>query len=94
MEKAAKQIRRLGATAHPMVVDVSDEKKVESMARHVREQIGDVDILVNNAGVVPCLPFKQLTYQQIRRTFDVNVLSHFWVWRDITQMITFFLIVL
>ena len=79
MEKAAKQIRRMGGTAHSMVVDVSDEKRVESAAKQVRDQIGDVYMLVNNAGVVPCLPFKQLTYQQIRRTFDVNVLSHFWV---------------
>jgi all-trans-retinol dehydrogenase (NAD+) len=69
----------MGGTAHAMVVDVSDEKRVESMARQVREQIGDVYMLINNAGVVPCLPFKQLTYKQIRRTFDVNVLSHFWV---------------
>lgn len=78
VETAAKEIRQMGGTAHPFVVDVSDEKRVELTARKVREQLGDVYMLVNNAGVVPCLPFGQLTYPQIRRTFDVNLLSHFW----------------
>lgn len=58
---------------------MSDEKKVEVIAEQVRQQVGDIYMLVNNAGVVPCLPFKQLTYSQIRRTFDVNIMSHFWV---------------
>jgi len=76
--ETANIIRRSGGIAHAMTVDVSDENKVEKSADHVKEEIGDVYMLINNAGVCPCLPFKDLTYKQIRRTFDVNCLSHFW----------------
>ncbi|CAG2166811.1 unnamed protein product [Oppiella nova] len=78
VEEAAREIRAQGGVAHAMTVDVSDEKRVEVAARQVREQVGAVYMVINNAGVVPCLPFNELTYQQIRNTFDVNVMSHFW----------------
>ncbi|XP_054156994.1 estradiol 17-beta-dehydrogenase 11-like [Oppia nitens] len=78
VERLNNEIRLLGGISHPMIVDVSDEKQVESAAGQVRQQIGAIHMLINNAGVVPCLPFNQLTCPQIRRTFDVNVLSHFW----------------
>ncbi|CAG2110141.1 unnamed protein product [Medioppia subpectinata] len=82
VEAAAREIRAAGGVAHAMTVDVSDEKLVEMAARQVREQVGAVHMLINNAGVCPCLPFKQLTAQQIRRTFDVNVMSHFWTIKE------------
>ena len=79
VNETANEIRRIGGIAHPMVVDVSKEHKVEKMAERVKEEVGDVYMLVNNAGVCPCLRFKEIDYQQIRRTLDVNLLSHFWV---------------
>ena len=38
-----------------------------------------VSILVNNAGVVSGKVLLDCSDEQIQRTFDVNVLAHFWV---------------
>lgn len=62
------------------IVDVSDERNVEAAAARVRNEIGDVDILINNAGIAPCEPFKEFENSKVTRVFNVNVLSHFWVY--------------
>lgn len=45
----------------------------------VKEEIGDVSILVNNAGVVYTSDLFSTQDPQIEKTFEVNVLAHFWV---------------
>lgn len=62
--------------------NVSDADQVKRMAEKVRADVGDVDILVNNAGIVSGKTLLQLTEDQIRRTFAVNTLAHFWTIRS------------
>lgn len=45
----------------------------------VKKEVGDVDILVNNAGIVSGKSLLELTDEQIEKTFEVNVMAHFWV---------------
>lgn len=45
----------------------------------VKEEVGDVSILVNNAGVVYTADLFATQDPQIEKTFEVNVLAHFWV---------------
>ncbi|KAF6130439.1 hydroxysteroid 17-beta dehydrogenase 11 [Phyllostomus discolor] len=44
----------------------------------VKAEIGDVSILVNNAGVVYASDLFATQDPQIEKTFEVNVLAHFW----------------
>lgn len=60
-------------------VDVTDNAAVQRAAAETIETLGRVNVLINNAGVVSGAPFEDLTEQQIRRTFAVNVLSLFWI---------------
>ncbi|WP_278802047.1 SDR family oxidoreductase [Bifidobacterium pullorum] len=59
-------------------VDVTDNAAVQRAAADTIDALGRVNVLINNAGVVSGAPFEDLTEQQIRRTFAVNVLSLFW----------------
>lgn len=59
-------------------VDVTDNAAVQRAAADTIDTLGRVNVLINNAGVVSGAPFEDLTEQQIRRTFAVNVLSLFW----------------
>ena len=59
-------------------VDVTDNAAVQQAATDTIDALGRVNVLINNAGVVSGAPFEDLTEQQIRRTFAVNVLSLFW----------------
>jgi NAD(P)-dependent dehydrogenase (short-subunit alcohol dehydrogenase family) len=59
-------------------VDVSDQAACEAMAQTAVDAYGRIDVLVNNAGIWSSLvptPFEQLSVQEWRRVFDVNVLG-------------------
>ncbi|MFE3032331.1 SDR family NAD(P)-dependent oxidoreductase [Streptomyces canus] len=62
-------------------VDVSDEGAVQEFAARVRAELGGADILVNNAAVVLLADIDQVTYDDWRRTFAVNVDGPFLVSR-------------
>jgi NAD(P)-dependent dehydrogenase (short-subunit alcohol dehydrogenase family) len=61
-------------------VDVSDQAATERMAQAAIDAYGRIDILVNNAGIWSSLvatPFEQLSVDEWRRVFDVNVMGMF-----------------
>lgn len=67
------------ARVHSMRVDLCDRKDVYRVAEEVKQAVGDVTIVINNAGVVSGKPLLEIDDASIQRTFDVNVLAHFWV---------------
>ena len=61
-----------------VAADVSDPRACERMAQAAIDAYGRIDILVNNAGVWSSLvptPFEELSVEEWRRVFDVNVLG-------------------
>ncbi|XP_040273988.1 17-beta-hydroxysteroid dehydrogenase 13-like [Bufo bufo] len=79
IEETAEQCRKLGAKAFTYVVDCSKKNEIYAAAEKVKTTIGDVDILINNAGVVFGVKFLDLQDHQIEKTFEVNILAHFWI---------------
>lgn len=59
-------------------VDVGDKNQIIKTAERVKSEVGDVTILINNAGVVTGKKLIDTPDMLIRRTFDVNLLAHFW----------------
>ncbi|XP_075854853.1 estradiol 17-beta-dehydrogenase 11 [Microcebus murinus] len=78
IEETAAECKRLGARVHAYVVDCSDREDIYSSAKKVKAEVGDVSILVNNAGVVYTSDLFATQDPQIEKTFEVNVLAHFW----------------
>ena len=58
-------------------VDVSLEQDVADLAAAVQDRFGRVDILVNNAGAYPMQGFLEMSYEQWRETFAINIDSVF-----------------
>lgn len=56
-----------------LACDVADEAAVAACLRTVEERYGRVDALLNVAGVVLVKPFEEITWDEYRRTVDVNV---------------------
>lgn len=77
----ATDLRRTGVLVKGYQCNVSDADAVRKMADRVQHDVGDISVLINNAGIVSGKPFLQLTEDQIRRTFAVNTLAHFWTAR-------------
>jgi len=77
-ERVAEEIRSAGGAAEYYPLDVTDEKRVEEVARTVYEKYGKIDILVNNAGIAgPNKPIHEYTREEWERVFDVNVTGAF-----------------
>ena len=75
LDDLADRIERAGGTALAVPCDVTDPEQLASLPSVVKEAYGPCDILVNNAGVPGGGAFADLTYEQIRRVVDVNVLG-------------------
>jgi NAD(P)-dependent dehydrogenase (short-subunit alcohol dehydrogenase family) len=76
-DKAAQEINLKGGECTFMQCDVSDELRVAECLRAVGEKYGHIDVLVNNAGIVLVKPFDQITWEEFRRTTEVNLGGHF-----------------
>lgn len=72
-------IQKTGIKAFAYVCDIRDSSKVKEVAIQVRKDVGEIGILINNAGILNGSPLLDLDEAAIRRTFEVNTLSHFWV---------------
>ncbi|MEV0700882.1 SDR family NAD(P)-dependent oxidoreductase [Saccharopolyspora sp. NPDC050389] len=66
---------RAGADVRFVRLDVTEEAQIAAAVRRVDEECGRLDVLVNNAGVVVewGVPVQEVTTEQLRRVFDVNV---------------------
>ncbi|XP_025834103.1 short-chain dehydrogenase/reductase family 16C member 6-like [Agrilus planipennis] len=72
-------VEKDGGRAYAFVCDLADREDVYRMAEKTNKEAGQVTILINNAGVVSGKLLLETPDHLIQRTFDVNVLSHFWV---------------
>uniref|UniRef100_A0A0K0D3L8 Hydroxysteroid 17-beta dehydrogenase 10 n=1 Tax=Angiostrongylus cantonensis TaxID=6313 RepID=A0A0K0D3L8_ANGCA len=64
-----------GGQAFAYYCDVRFEDDLKIAAEKIREEHGSVDIVVCNAAVLSFALFKELTVEQLRQSFEVNVLG-------------------
>lgn len=57
--------------------DCSKPDQVAAFATKVNSTLGRCDILVNNVGIYPLTPFEELTFEDWKRIFEINVDSMF-----------------
>ena len=71
---------RSAATVVAVAADVTDEAAARAAVHEAHERLGGLDVLVNAHGVEgPIAPVETLDTAEVRRTFEVNVLSLFWL---------------
>ena len=70
---AARAINAAGGIAMAIQADVSDRAQVEAMFAEIESQLGGVDILINNAAVARQCLFTDISPEEWRNTFAVNV---------------------
>ncbi|KAG5306703.1 S16C6 reductase, partial [Acromyrmex insinuator] len=58
--------------------NVADVKEVFSVAKKVKEEVGDITILINNAGTMCIKSLLEHSPDEITRTINVNVTAHYW----------------
>lgn len=65
--------------------DISKVDEVESMVKNVISNFGKIDVLVNNAGVCNYDLFTEVTYEEIKKMIDVNILGTINVTRSVLK---------
>lgn len=71
--RLADALRARGGRAEPAVVDVTDRAQVFALVDDVVARYGRIDQLWNNAGVVQVGPLLEISAQEWRRVFAVDV---------------------
>lgn len=85
LEETAKLIEEIRSKkenvgkCHYYQVDITNRFDVYATAERIKQEIGDVSIVINNAGIVTGKRFLDCDDQRIVKTFEVNVIAHFWV---------------
>jgi all-trans-retinol dehydrogenase (NAD+) len=79
LEDTVHLVKTINGTIFSYLVDITDKNLVYKTASKVREEVGIVNILINNAGIVSGKDFLQIPDEKIIQTFNVNVISHFWL---------------
>lgn len=79
INKTVEELQAEGISCKGYVVDISKRENVFEAAKQLKQEFGGVDILINNAGIVCCKPLWDLPEKVIENTYNVNILSHYWV---------------
>ncbi|KJZ78409.1 hypothetical protein HIM_02447 [Hirsutella minnesotensis 3608] len=64
---------------HYFHCDIRSPEKVQAVADVVRAKVGHPTIIINNAGVVRGKTILDAEPGDVRFTFDVNTLAHYWI---------------
>ncbi len=75
LETLAKEIAQEGGLALPVPLDLVDESATAELVQKTLDAFGRIDVLVNNAGFSPAAALEQLPRSEVRRTFEVNLIS-------------------
>ncbi len=67
------EIEAAGGTAMGVTLNVTDKESNEKMVAAVLEKWGRLDVLVNNAGISQKVTVEDMTLDDMRRIFEVNV---------------------
>lgn len=66
------------ASVHYYQCDVSDRKQVIACQQRIKKEVGIVSILINNAGITSGKTVLELSYEDIERTVQINLLASFY----------------
>jgi NAD(P)-dependent dehydrogenase (short-subunit alcohol dehydrogenase family) len=78
-------IAKRGAQCIAVLCDVADPAQVEAARAAVDAQIGECDILINNAATFPVISFEEISFEQWKRAFDVNIHGMFLMCKAFTS---------
>ncbi|XP_037927482.1 estradiol 17-beta-dehydrogenase 11 [Teleopsis dalmanni] len=78
IKETINMVEEEGGYCKGYVVDISRKEEVYKAADVIRNEIGDVTLLINNAGVVSGLHLLDTPDHLIERSFNVNIMAHFW----------------
>jgi short-subunit dehydrogenase len=62
--------------------DITSPATIASVAAEIRKDVGEPTVLINNAGVARGKDILDATEKDVRFTFEVNTLAHYWMAKE------------
>ena len=69
----AEEIQAVGGNAQAIECDVASKEQVDAMVSKTVSDYGQVDILVNSAGYLEEIPLLEMTLEDWKKSFDINL---------------------
>ncbi|KAL5421385.1 hypothetical protein PMIN04_005624 [Paraphaeosphaeria minitans] len=76
-DAVAKEIKSMGRNAIAVAADVSNLSEVQRLVQTSADELGPLDTMVANAGIAQVKALLDLTEQDLKRMFDINVFGVF-----------------
>lgn len=77
------EVEKRGRKALLIKGDISDSKQCKSIVKQTITEFGKIDILVNNAAIqFPKEDLKDISDEQLQKTFATNIFSYFYLTRE------------
>jgi len=82
-EALAKAVSRDESNFLPLQVDLTDESSISIALQHTYEEFGRIDVVINNEGYGIGGAIEELTDEETRQAFDINVFATLNVIRNV-----------
>jgi len=77
IDETVKEIQALGRSAYGHIADVSKLSEVEGLISASVEKLGPLNVMIANAGIAQVKALLDLTEEDVKRMFEVNVFGVF-----------------
>ena len=77
IQNTVEEIEGEGGKAFGIALNVTDKESVDNMVKTVMDKFGRIDVLVNNAGISQKVTVEDMTLDDMKRIFNVNMFGLF-----------------
>ncbi|RJQ74608.1 MAG: glucose 1-dehydrogenase [Desulfobacteraceae bacterium] len=82
-QRAVESLKRIGARAAALAVDVQDEASIKTMVGQAAQTFGSIGILVNNAGISVAKAPEKYSLEEWQRVININLTGVFLCSREV-----------
>ncbi len=88
LEDTRKELEQLNVNVNTYICDVSSREQIEETADLIKKDFNQIDILINNAGIAVGSTILDSTYEQIKKTIDINLMGLIWITKQFLPEMT------
>lgn len=75
LERLEREVEEMGATALAIPTDLTDRAQITRLVQTTLDTFGQIDVLANIAGWAVYDWFEELSAEELRQTYDVNIIG-------------------
>ncbi|THU00257.1 SDR family oxidoreductase [Lampropedia puyangensis] len=86
LEEATAELKAAGIDAQWLAADAAKPQDIERLARHAKDQLGEIDVLINNAGATWGAPAEEHPLQAWDKVMNLNIRGYFLLSQQVAKL--------